>query len=79
MLKLFITTIILFSAILSCLEGEDDPIKTVKTHIGLFAQTLMHDNLSREYFVYVPTSYDGTSEVPLLLNFHGFGGTANNI
>ena len=78
MLKLFITTIILFFTILSCSESGDNPIKTVKTDIGLFAQTLMHDNLSREYFVYVPTSYDGTFEIPLLLSFHGFGGTASN-
>ena len=27
--------------------------------------------------IYVPDSYDETSEVPLMLNFHGYGGTAN--
>jgi len=37
-------------------------------------QTLDHDGLTREYFLYVPDSYDGEEEVPLLFNFHGFTG-----
>lgn len=41
------------------------------------AQTLVHDDETREYILYVPDAYDGTSEVPLMLNFHGFGGNAS--
>ena len=44
---------------------------------GLFEQTLVHDGITREYILYVPDSYDGTSKVPLMLNFHGYGGVAN--
>ena len=33
--------------------------------------------MNREYILYVPNSYDGTSSIPLLLNFHGFGGSAS--
>ena len=44
---------------------------------GLFTQTLFHDGITREYIIYVPGSYDGTSKVPLMLNFHGYGGFAN--
>jgi len=40
-------------------------------------QTLIHDSVTREYLLYIPNSYDGTSEVPLLFNFHGFGGDAS--
>lgn len=39
-------------------------------------ETLMHDGLEREYFVYVPAAYDGETAVPLLFNFHGFGSNA---
>ena len=45
--------------------------------MGLFTQTLFHDGVTREYIMYVPEAYDGTSRVPLMLNFHGYGGIAN--
>lgn len=35
-----------------------------------------YDNVNREYLVYVPSSYSKKSEAPIVLNFHGFGGTA---
>jgi polyhydroxybutyrate depolymerase len=35
------------------------------------SETMQHDGLSREYSIYVPASYDGTSDLPLLFNFHG--------
>jgi len=38
--------------------------------------TLNHDGLARTYLLYIPDSYDGTTAVPLLLNFHGFGSNA---
>lgn len=47
----------------------------------LFAQntitsSIMHDDLEREYILYVPASYDGSAAVPLILNYHGFGSNA---
>lgn len=49
---------------------------------SLYAQstlsgTILHDNLVREYSMYVPAVYDGTTPVPLLLNLHGYG--SNNL
>jgi polyhydroxybutyrate depolymerase len=41
------------------------------------AQTLEHDGLTREYVVYIPSTYDGNSAVSVVLNFHGFGGLAS--
>lgn len=45
----------------------------------LFSQTgtvstdfLIHDNKTRDYIIYVPQAYDGQTEVPLLLNLHGY-------
>jgi len=35
---------------------------------------LVHDGETREYILYIPDTYNGTSEVPLIFNFHGFDG-----
>ena len=40
------------------------------------ARSIVHDGLSREYVLYIPSSYDGSAAAPLMLNFHGFGGSA---
>jgi polyhydroxybutyrate depolymerase len=40
-------------------------------------ETMLHDGLTREYIVYVPAIYDGSTPVPLLFNFHGYGMSAN--
>ncbi len=40
--------------------------------------TLQHDDLTREYLIYVPNSYSGQGAVPLLLNFHGYGSNATD-
>jgi len=34
--------------------------------------TLMHDNLERSYNLHLPSGYDDATDVPLVLNFHGF-------
>jgi len=34
-------------------------------------ETIIHDGNTREYTIYIPASYQGTSVVPLLFNFHG--------
>ena len=39
-------------------------------------ETLVHNGVTREYILYVPTNV--STNPPLLLNFHGFGGTASS-
>ncbi len=60
-------------------------IAIILTVIGLpilcFSQqtiygSITHDSMNREYILYVPASYTGTSAVPLVLNYHGYGSTA---
>ena len=41
------------------------------------AQTILYDGINREYLMYIPDSYDGKTSAPLMLNFHGFGGSAS--
>ena len=72
---------ILFFAILitllSC--GKDDKINNSKPcYSNTNARTIVHDGINREYILYIPNSYDGTSAVPLMLNFHGFGDNASD-
>jgi len=42
------------------------------------ACTQNHNGLARQYFLYVPNSYDGSKAVPLLFNFHGYSSNAEN-
>ncbi len=42
---------------------------------GYMSETVQHNSLTREYSIYVPASYDGTTNFPLLFNLHGGGGT----
>jgi len=44
---------------------------------NLDAQNIVHNGVTREYILIVPKSYNGTSMVPLMLSFHGFGGKAS--
>ena len=45
--------------------------------IGTFSRSIEVYGETREYLIYIPNSYDTIKSVPLLLNFHGFGGSAN--
>ena len=44
--------------------------------VGLSVNTMTSGGIQRSYRLYVPTSYDGSSPLPLVLNFHGLGGSA---
>jgi len=78
MKRLFVVSIVALSNLFSCSENDDTPLDTTNTNpTGLFTRTLYHDGVTREYIIYVPDSYYGTSGVPLMLNFHGYGGIAS--
>ena len=40
-------------------------------------KTMIYDGNARDYIVYIPASYDGSSPYPLLFSFHGGGGTSS--
>ena len=42
------------------------------------AQSIIHDNIEREYLIYVPDSYNQKSATPMMINFHGFSYTASD-
>jgi polyhydroxybutyrate depolymerase len=43
---------------------------------GLSVQTMTSGGVQRSYRLYVPTSYDASTPLPLVLNFHGFSSNA---
>ena len=56
---------------------------TLLLFFNLFGQQQMNKNLffdgqNRNYIIYIPSSYDGTTQVPLVFNFHGGGGTSSD-
>ena len=73
---LFFVIIVALSGLFSCSGNDDMPLNAPDAS-GLFTRTLSHNGLRRTYIVYVPDSYDETSRVPLMFNFHGFGQTAD--
>ena len=79
MKKILLSFTLLILVISSCKndDGKDGDYNSDECYLNTNAQTLVHDGMNREYIIYVPNSYDGTSAVPLLFNFHGFGGSAS--
>ena len=79
MKKILLCFTLLILVVSSCKNdnGKGDDYNSDECYLNTNAQTLVHDGINREYILYVPNSYDGTSSVPLLLNFHGFGGSAS--
>ena len=67
-MKIFFINLIII-ILIGC--SSDDNSKSYNTN------TIFHNGINREYIIYVPESYDRTSSIPLVLNFHGFGGNAS--
>lgn len=45
---------------------------------GYYKFSLMHQGKARTYFVHIPASYKKDTPMPVVLNFHGGGGNAQN-
>ena len=78
MKKLILIITILTVMISGCSDGSTkDDYNSGECYLNTNTQAIVHDGIDREYILYIPNSYDGTSSVPLMLNFHGFGGSAS--
>lgn len=72
---LFFLSFILF---ISCESSEENTQVDEDAIItGLQTKTFSHDNVNRNYLVYIPNSYDSEIDYPLMFLFHGFGGIAS--
>jgi len=58
-------------------EAQDVPTRPDPTY-GLSTQLVWHAGITREYLLFVPSSYTGEEAFPLVLNFHGGSGNATS-
>lgn len=70
----FFTLISLVILILGCKKEEKNE-DSCNSLVG--ANTIIHNGGIREFMLYIPTSYHPDSTYSLMLNFHGYGGKAN--
>lgn len=63
------TLLLSFTLLLSLITHSQTGTQTIRT--------IVHDSKTREYILYVPSIYDGSVDVPLVLNLHGY--TSNMI
>ena len=64
----------LIISIFSCSEVSDNSKSCYSNYDSI---TLLHDNIEREYILYIPESYNESSITPLMFNFHGYGESAS--
>lgn len=62
----------------SGLAGEPAACPDDTLNPGDSNRTLVVDGVTRSYVLHVPASYDGTKPTPLVVDFHGIGGTGKS-
>jgi len=70
--------LLLIGLLQSC-SGDDDNELEGQEFPSSVNGTLKHQNNLREYFLNIPPSYDGLSDVPLVIVLHGGSGNATSI
>jgi len=75
--SIFMTSL---ASVTACSSNEStEPLgDVVDGASGLFNVSIDHAGTERTTLLYVPESYDAATAHPLILNFHGFGGTSND-
>ena len=74
--KLFFKTCLFTVFLSACNSNENSVVPNLEIRKGLLNRSLIHQNQIREYLLYIPQSYNEDIPSPVMLNFHGFGGTA---
>jgi len=78
MLNSRITIIVFLLAFIAGCSDDEELVPTNTSEAvepGLLDETIQHDNLQREYLLYVPENYTGMEAVPVVFSLHGAGGT----
>ena len=74
--KKYLFFFILSIFIISCKSEDNNQVDEDGIITGLQTKTFSHDNVNRNYLIYIPDSYDSEIDYPLMFVFHGFGGIA---
>ena len=75
--KKYLSFFILSLMIISCKSEDNTQVDEDGIITGLQTKTFSHDNVNRNYLIYIPDSYDSEIDYPLMFLFHGFGGIAS--
>ena len=59
-------------------SDADDTPNYGPVDVGLRQLAMSHDGEQRDFFLYVPSSYDGGTALPVMFAFHGNGGYAED-
>lgn len=73
--RFYILSIILSIVVIGCRKDKNNG-DTCYSNVN--AVNLEHNGIQREYVIYVPSTYNGATSVPMVINFHGFGGSASD-
>lgn len=73
-----IASLVVGVALCACESAPSEPAGDLPEDLqpGTFLLGIEHDGLEREAVVFVPDAYDPSASTPLILNFHGFSGLA---
>ncbi|RXJ74161.1 hypothetical protein CS022_05970 [Veronia nyctiphanis] len=69
--NVYFVFLLAFALITGCGGGGSEQVAS-----GSKRFTLTHDGVNREYAVILPDNYDSETALPVVLNFHGYGGRA---
>ena len=72
-----ILILFVIALLINC-SDETDVLGTEILPGSTSTQKINHDGLERQYLIYIPNSYNEQSKLPLMINFHGFGGEVND-
>jgi len=50
--------------------------KNPPSSLDMYELSFQHDGLNRSALVHIPENYDSSFALPVVLNFHGYGGNA---
>ncbi len=67
---------VIITVIISCSKESVDTNTTFNRNGLEVEKTIQHNGLERKYILYIPSTYTGITQVPLVLSFHGHGQTA---
>ena len=75
------TAFLTFLVFFGCNSSQSFSRSTEESNLipgELTTQSILHNGEEREYFAYIPSSYNENANYPVLLNFHAFGGNAKD-
>ena len=80
-----VSFILIFILIFGCTKSDSDLDEKLSKegsdnfeyYEGLSSYNIQHDGLNREYLLYIPPNIQSRTNLPVIFNFHGYSGQAD--